>query len=538
MLILNVLQGPDKGKVFELPDTEPQQIGRSTESLPLTDTTISRRHAELTPDDGNWILNDLKSANGTFVNGIRIEKQTVLKPGDQIRTGATLFVFGRAPNDKRQSVRMLGSKLMDSAVESTVPSNDDSVMMVVQDPSENLKLLYELMQVVGSTFDRKELLEKVMDMIFENFEPDRGFILLLDEDQTNPEAAVIRYRQQDKDEENQLEVSKTIVQHVLDKAEGVLSSNAMADYRFGPSDSVRTFGIRSAICVPIIAHDKKYGVIYVDSQVANYTFTEEQLRLMTAMGVQTAIALENAHLYTEGMQQERMAAMGETVASLSHSIKNILQAMRGGAEVVELGLRRKDLEVVGNGWGILSRNLDRIYELTMNMLTYAKQRQPEIEIIQLPTLLEEIIELYTPQYERRNVALITDIDSDLPPIPVDTGGFHQALTNLMSNALDAVEPSSGIVTLRCEFKEDTQEALVSVSDNGHGIEPEDLRRLFKPFYSTKGLRGTGLGLPVTKKIVEEHMGRITVDSKPGEGTTFNLFWPASLKHDPGATEHG
>ena len=95
MLILTVLQGPDRGRRFELPDDEPQLIGRSGESLPLKDQTISRRHAELTPDEGRWIINDLQSANGTFINGLRVNGRRVLKPGDQIRTGSTLFLYGQ-----------------------------------------------------------------------------------------------------------------------------------------------------------------------------------------------------------------------------------------------------------------------------------------------------------------------------------------------------------------------------------------------------------------------------------------------------------
>ena len=95
MLILTVIQGPDKGRRFELPDNEPQMIGRSSESLPLTDRSISRRHAELTPDDGSWFINDLHSANGSFVNGVRVNGRRLLQQGDQIRIGTTLFLYGR-----------------------------------------------------------------------------------------------------------------------------------------------------------------------------------------------------------------------------------------------------------------------------------------------------------------------------------------------------------------------------------------------------------------------------------------------------------
>src|SRR5688572_24042439 len=102
VLVLHILQGPDRGKKFELPAHEPQLIGRSSEALPISDTTVSRRHAELTPDDGRWFLRDLKSANGTWVNGRRIiDERVQLAPGDQIRCGSTLLVFAVSPDDKR-----------------------------------------------------------------------------------------------------------------------------------------------------------------------------------------------------------------------------------------------------------------------------------------------------------------------------------------------------------------------------------------------------------------------------------------------------
>jgi len=543
MLILTVLQGPDKGKRFELPDNEPQIIGRSSEALPLTDMTISRRHAELTPDDGKWYINDQKSANGTYVNGVRVEQPTLLRSGDQIRTGSTLFLYGResSPRDRGdQPVRMLRPEAMDTAVEKTTASNDDSVIMAVPEPSaqavEQLSMVYKAMQLVGTNFDRKVLLERVMDLVFEHFEADRGFILLKNDATNRMDPVVVRYRKKPRNQdEKRIMVSRTIVQHVVSKGEGVLSSNAMTDKRFAPADSVQAYGIRSAMCVPMKFHERTFGIIHLDSQVANYTYTEDQLRLLTAIGAQAGLALSNAELYQQGMHNARLAAVGETVANLSHSIKNILQGMRGGAEVVELGLRRKDYNILDNGWDILSRNLDRIYELTMNMLAYSKQRKPEFQMVNLPSLFREIAELIQPQCDRRNVALIMEVEPDLPPIPADSSGLHQALVNLLNNAVDAVEPDTGAITLRCEFEPTRNEARIVVSDNGAGIDEDGLAKIFQPFYSTKGQRGTGLGLAVTRKIIEEHGGRIEVQSTRGQGTTFNIALSTDEAGDPSAT---
>lgn len=538
MLILTVIQGPDKGRRFELPDDEPQIIGRSSEALPLLDQTISRRHAELTPDDGSWYINDQESANGTFVNGNRVTRPILLQPGDQVRTGLTLFVYGSNATTARKtdSLRLFKPNEMDANVESTT-SSDESMIMAVAEPSEaavvQLKVIYELTQLIGSTAVEEDLLNSIMDLIFDYFQADRGFILLDDKVSHHPMPVVVRHRDNKENHDPEsIPVSRTIVQHVMSKAEGVLSSNAMTDSRFASGDSVQGLGIHSALCVPIKYKDRLFGVIHIDSKIANYTFTDDQLRLLTAIGVHTGLALANAELYSDRLRQERLAAVGQTVASLSHSIKNILQGMRGGADVVELGFRKNNMKVVGGGWKIVSRNLERIFELTMNMLAYSKQRKPELEMTNLGPLMDEIIAMMQSQFDNKKVALITDISPDIPPVPIDINGIHQALLNLLNNALDAVQSDVGAVTLSTSYDDELSKVRIAVTDNGEGIDEDRIKRLFQPFNSTKGLKGTGLGLVVTRKIVQEHGGIVQVESDPDEGSTFTMLLPCTVDDIP------
>ncbi len=553
MLVLTVIQGPDKDRRFELPDHEPQQIGRSSESLPLTDRTISRRHAELTPDEGRWYIRDLKSSNGTFVNGVRVTDSRMLRPGDQVRAGGTLIVFGEDPKrrtpGRTQKLRPVGRGEMEVALEHAVPSNDDSVIMSSPEPSQaaqfQLNVIYDLLNLIGNVRDRQELVERVMEVVFEHFDADRGFVLLNDEPGNEPQPVVVRRRHDNvtgrinKDAGAPIPYSRTIVQYVMRRGMGVLTSNAMTDQRFASGDSVQGYHIRSAMCVPIKYKDRLYGVLHLDSQVANYTYTEDQLALLTAIGVQTGLAIANMRLIEQRLRAERLAAVGQTVASLSHSIKNILQGMRGGADVVELGLRKGNTPVVKSGWDIVSRNLERIYELTMNMLAFSKQRKPELEMTNLNPLMDEVVALMGTQYEHKRVALIADLAENMPPLPLDGGGIHQAVVNLLSNALDACAEDKGAVTLSTDFDDATDEVVITIRDNGEGMSPATRRRLFQPFHSTKGLKGTGLGLVVTKKVVEEHGGRIEVESKAGEGTTFTIRLPIAIGAAPSSADtHG
>ena len=575
MLTLLVLQGPDKGRRFEVPDGQ-TLVGRDSRHLPITDNTVSRRHAELIPvEDGTWLLKDLASANGTYVNGTRVLRNVQLKAGDQIRVGRTLLVFGAQPGVSRAAggnVNLAGEESgMDSSIMHTVASNDDSMVLAVPEPAAaavaNLKILYELSASLGSAFDEDQVLEVVMDLIFEHIKADKGIVLMLDAQRDQLIPKVVRSREENSDQKNdkdhsnlirvetdskpapeKIHASRTIINHVLTNGEGVLSSNAMADRRFSKGKSVHNLGIRSALCVPIKAKrlggkgegDEIIGVIYIDSSVRNYTYSPDQLRLLTAIGSQTGLAIQNTKLYKAQLQAERMAAVGETTAALSHSIKNILQALRGGADVVEMGLRANNLAQSTKGWRVVDRNLDKIYNLTMNLLAYSKEREPQLQLVNPNKLIAECVELTASAAGAKATMVVADVDPDHPAIPIDPDGMHQVMMNLISNALDAVEPGRGLIRIVCRYEVEHQTSVIEVIDNGTGIPPTMTSHLFQLFHSTKGNRGTGLGLAVARKIVEEHEGSISVKSSPAEGTIFTIRLPvdsaaladASKTHGP------
>ncbi|MFZ4574743.1 MAG: ATP-binding protein [Phycisphaerales bacterium] len=578
MLILTVIQGPDKDRRFELPDHEPQFVGRSSESLPLNDNAISRRHAELTPDDGVWYINDLKSQNGTYVNGSRLERRTRLHLGDQIRVGRTVLVFGQTESRDPDIVRVVGPRYLDTTVERTLAShapspgsNDDSLILAVPEPRaaavDHLRVIYRLTTMLTTrVIGRPELLSGVLDLVFAELHPERGCIMLAPEGAGAPEdsmtPAAVKYREAPLDPDAaRIQVSRTILQHALRNNEGVLSSNAMVDPRFAKGDSVQRMHIRSALCSPIRFRDRTYGAIYVDSSIANYTFTAEQLALLNAIGQHTGLAMANTELYNQKLQSERLAAIGETVATLSHSIKNILQGLRGGADVVEMGLKKEDLKIANGGWGILKRNLDRIISLTMNMLAFSRHRQAEVELTQLGGIIDECAALVESQCAARQVALIVDHDPEMPPIAVDAPLLHQAMMNLITNAVEAAPSGTGAVTVRAQYVTagnsvaptgrgvcftpplatdrvtGRAHVAIAVVDNGPGIPASKLPWVFEPFNTTKGVRGTGLGLAVARRVCEDHGGKVIAESAEGKGCTFWMLLPADAVGtiDPSAT---
>lgn len=567
MLVLSVIQGPDKGKVYELPHHEPQLIGRSGEALPITDTTVSRRHAELTPDDGAWYIRDLGSHNGTFVNGVRLTGRARLLSGDQIRVGATLFVFGATSSSDAGVIRVLRPGQMETSIERTLPSGEETLAGAVHleptshEPAapqrsvseDQLRILYALMSLTARITDRRELLEQVLELVFAHFAARRGFVLLVDPadpaaSAESPAVAAVKYAAAPADAaEAQIHVSRTILRHALKDSEGVLSTNAMTDPRFAAGDSVQRGQVRSAICSPIRFGERVFGVLYADTDLSTNAFSAPQLALLNAIGRHTGLALATMELSDKRLRSERLATIGQTVANLSHSIKNILQGLRGGADVVEIGLKKEDLNLAREGWAILRRNLDRIVGLSLNMLAFSRPRPVEVALTSIGPLIAECVQLLQGPAVAKGVAIITDADAMIPPIPIDAGQIHQCLVNIIANAVEAVEPETGAVTVRAALHPSAPAGLervgpcvrVEVIDNGPGVPAARQAWIFEPFNTSKGLRGTGLGLPVARRIAREHGGDLTLRSREGEGATFCLFLPLAgppgTPGDPAAT---
>src|SRR5256885_1951420 len=141
-------------------------------------------------------------------------------------------------------------------------------------------------------------------------------------------------------------------------------------------------------------------------------------------------------------------------------------------------------------------------------------------------LVDECLELVAQTANEKGVMVVGDVDENHPAIPMDPSGMHQVVMNLLSNALDAVEPKKGVIRAECHYDEATRQSVLEVIDNGAGVAPSMMKHMFELFHSTKGNRGTGLGLAVAKKIVEEHEGSISVRSVEGEGSTFTVRLPA------------
>jgi two-component system NtrC family sensor kinase len=553
---LFVIRGEDQGSRFELTG-ERVTLGRDpANTIRLRDPEMSRRHAEIRRDGEDYWLVDLGSSNGTFVNGRRISQHRLVN-GDQIQIGGSLLLFtqpieeSRTYGPQRVSIVPAGEEERKSRIVRSIRPEEGS--QIFRWPSEspdpatllrahrNLQIMYRAALAASLTTDIDQLLRRILDLIFESVEADRGCILLVDPEtkQLEPRARRVRAPATD----DQMVISRTVLDYVLQHNEGVLTTDARQDERWDPGASIVQAGIREVICVPMQGRYGIVGAIYIDrftpphralEQGATPTFTEEHLKLMVALAHQAALAVEDTRYYSALVQAERLAAVGQTVATISHHIKNILQGIRGGSYLIELGLAEHNEELIQKGWKIVEKNQQRISSLVMDMLTFSKEREPELVPADLNRVVEEVIELMQSRAAELGVRLLWEPQPDIPQLVFDPEGIHRAVLNVVTNAIDAAaeRAGEGWVGVRTQLREDEGKVAVIVEDNGPGITREEMRTIFSPFVSSKGSRGTGLGLPVSQKILQEHDGRILVESAPGQGAKFILEWPVNYPANP------
>lgn len=388
MLCLRVIEGPDADQLLPLPPGEPQLLGRSSEALPLTDTAISRRHAELTPDGTVWFVRDLDSACGTRLNGALLSGRQPLRVGDELRCGRSRLVVEQCDAPLGGPARSTGSGM--------------APVFKKTDDADAADVLQALLPALGAA---------------------------LSGDEQAVDAAAL------------------------------------------PED------LHAALC---------------------------------------GLARSRSGLE----RQAQLAAMGEGVASVSHAIKNILQGLQGGAGAVSMALQKDDLDMARKAWPIMSRNLDRISDLALNMLAFSRPRPMHRRLHSLAAIIDETALLLQDPFAHQKVRLEVNLSGELPPVPLDAAAMHQALLNLLLNALQAAPSKAGVVLVEAGL--DNTHAWIAVSDNGPGVPEAQRQEIFEPFASTRGQRGTGLGLPVTARIARQHGGGVEVTDAADGGACFTI----------------
>lgn len=544
---------PDAGS--ELPagvisvDAAGADIGRGPESgVQVSVESVSRRHARLQRVNGAWLLSDLKSSNGTFVNGEPVTEPRVLRDGDILTFGKVTFTFRTtaagedgtgSDKDHTSGLRLVGDEEDSSVILSTQVSDQTPFKTATAEKTaeqhmerlnQRLLALYRLSDILRGASQREHIMASLMELIFENLPADRGVLLQVGDDPNDLEPEMFRYREGV--ESREFILSRSITRRSVVDRVAVLSRDVRMDKRFQSSESIMASDIRSAMCVPLAGKRHLMGLLFLDTSESVHAFSEDDLAFVSALATDAAMTLENLALVEENIRQERLAAVGQTISGMAHNIKNILQLARGGTELMEMAIQKKNFEEITTLWPITRRSIDRMQALTQEMLDFSRQAEPELSLGDVNKVIRQLAQMVQSDERTQLVELRVDCDDSCGHAMIDEDGLTKSLMNLLTNALDALQAHPHPEVL-IGTENQKSNVMIRVRDNGPGIPPDLITKIFQPFFSTKGSKGNGLGLSMTRKYVEDMGGRLQVKSSPGQGSEFLILLPVDHAAAPG-----
>jgi len=243
---------------------------------------------------------------------------------------------------------------------------------------------------------------------------------------------------------------------------------------------------------------------------------------------------EIRHLEDDKLEAERLAAVGQTVAGLAHGVKNLITGLEGGMYMLNSGIEKSKADRIGQGMEMLNRNISRVSTFVQEFLSFSKGRKIKADMCDPVQAADEVVIMYVTKAKELGIELLHEHDNQIAPACIDSESMHECLTNLVGNAIDACRMSTNEDrnhVLMKTFEKDNA-IIYEVVDDGCGMDYEVKQKVFTNFFTTKGLGGTGLGLLMTKKIVQEHGGRIELETEPSQGTTFRITLPRDRLPQP------
>ena len=395
--------------------------------------------------------------------------------------------------------------------------------------NKELMTLNQLVNLLSKATRLSEYAEQIVTMIM----------------QTLPANAVAFYVGEFGNDGFILKASQGLPAHFGDKGENVLQVDRVLDSDieagrnivFDSLDEVeselaeilRHEGLSSAILVPISNKQTVRGLLLVCARGLR-RWPEEQRSLLSTMGRQISLVCENLELIQERVRSARFAAMGQAISDVGHTVKNLIAGMEASTFMLDHAIEEQEMAKVPQLLSVLKDVTERISTFMSDLLSFSKVEQLNIQTTSVRDVFGELLTLHGHQADSENTSLHTSVSNGEIVAKLDRKAIVGALSNLIVNSLHAVKQNhSNGMTVRGSIiveAEATDEHLtIRVQDNGCGIEPDQQERIWETFYTTKGSRGTGLGLSLVRRVIEQHGGRISVSSTRGKGTAFNILLP-------------
>ena len=547
-------------------------IGRLADNdIYVNDSDISRHHCLLQLQNSAFVIEDLGSHNGTYLNGRKVDRAT-LNHGDRVKIGrhVILFLSGDPPASLPESgpthsidenYDELISTLTAPLHEFREKVNPVELKRLLEKEQKTFRLLLDLSNALSTERSVEDVCRKATDFLLESTEAENAWLCLLDRDQKTLVPVISPTRGEKDMKTASVVLSRTITDRILNERRGIVTSDALADERFAHGESIADCGLRSVACAPLLGKSGTFGIIYMQNNTEVGAFTQEDLRLLCAVASQIGLAIENARFSEElkktnenleQLVEERTAALAQTqmklyqaekiaslsrlVAGVAHEINNPLGALKsnldlltgitgriaaGSAQNPDESERLCSLAELGR---TSSAACARIMSVVRSLSSFAHLDKAAFKVSDINSGIRDTVQLIDP-------LLAEDVDIELklgeiPPIQCYPALLNEAFMNLLVNACQSIE-GSGRVTIETFCEDDN--IIVKIRDTGCGIPRDQLRTIFDPGFTTKGRGvGVGLGLPIVSSVIREHKGSIEVESETGRGSLFTIRLQTTL----------
>ena len=371
---------------------------------------------------------------------------------------------------------------------------------------QSYQAAHEVGRVYDAITDRKVLIDFFLTTVFQFIPAQKGFLFLTTQNRTLL-----------------LEAASPVSNEEVPKE---LMEAAQKDFESGrPSVHGRR------MFLPLIVRNNSLGIACFERVSGSPGFTSKEMEIGFDLASQFSGALKNNLLFEENLKMERLAAVGQAMGMVIHEIKNILQLARFSDEMTRMGIKEKNEKFLELGLVKMKKTMKEMEGFVWEMLSLTKDYQLEPERTDIPAILQELQSDLAEQAEGYHIRLDFRADPGFPAVEGDGRSLYRMLLNLVKNAFEAFpDKEDACVKVRARIKDEDHYEL-TVEDNASGMSEEVRAKLFEAFFSTKGKRGTGLGLMVVARTVKMHQGTVTVESQPGIGTKFILILRRSFPKD-------
>ncbi len=416
--------------------------------------------------------------------------------------------------------------------------------------------LFEVSRSISAVTSFDLLLAKILDSSLEITKAKNGSLLLVDEQTNHLKIKVARGLSEEIIKTTSIPLGEEISGTVAKEGKPLVGH--IEEFAKLFRDSSRRYESKASseptfVSIPIESQKHILGVINISDKISGESFSEREQALLSILAGQAAVAIENAKLYTELqdkistlketvdmlnqaqaqlIQSEKLAALGRFSSGIAHEVKNPLAIILGGIEFLATRMSNADEDSRMVLLKIKEATL-RANNILLELLKFAKPSELKVEKVNPADLVNDTINFFKYRAPVRGINIRPEYPKNALFMEVDKNQIQQVLFNLFSNATDSM-PGGGEIKIRVyksgkpeEFLKETIPAVVlEVGDTGEGISPENLKRIFEPFFTTKrDKKGTGLGLSVSKKIIDNHRGKMFIESEVGKGTVIKILLP-------------